>query len=422
VNAVQVELVCMVNDFRGSSSKLSFYTALLIAFIDFMGVGLVFPILSPLLFASPLLASSTSHEVRGLWLGILLAVHPFAQFFGSPIWGVLSDHKGRKSVLQISLCVALVGYILFYASIFLFSLSVLLIARMIVGFAAGNMSVVSAAIADLSTPEQKPRHFSLYSMALGIGTAVGPLIGAAVIAWGYSLPFLVATVLVLVNLFLVFLFFRETNLHPQQKKISWNLGVAQLKKAFSLHGELRMLLLCAFLVVFAWTHYNFFLPVFLISHVHFDVVQINLFVGIQSATYALTTGILNRPLLNRIQPIPLLFISLFFVCLGIASLFIIPSSRWLWPQAIYLGYSTGFFFPLITTIVSNSVSSEIQGEILGILSGIYAAAMVCSTLFLGPFVGIHPRLPIWIGTITLLLITCIGLVYFRKEITQWSKK
>ena len=48
----------------------------------------------------------TSPHMRGVWLGFLLSLMPLAQFFSAPIWGAISDSKGRKNPLQISLIIA----------------------------------------------------------------------------------------------------------------------------------------------------------------------------------------------------------------------------------------------------------------------------------------------------------------------------
>lgn len=88
--------------------KASLYIALFVVFIDNMGVGLIYPLFSSMLFdlKLPLLPPGTTHEMRGFWLGLLLALMPLAQFFSAPIWGAISDNLGRKRPLQLSLSIA----------------------------------------------------------------------------------------------------------------------------------------------------------------------------------------------------------------------------------------------------------------------------------------------------------------------------
>ncbi|MEI6531451.1 MAG: MFS transporter, partial [Chlamydiota bacterium] len=70
-------------------------------FLDAFGIGLVFPLLSPLLLdpAQGFLPLLNSDSMRGALLGFALAAYAFAQFFSAPVFGTLSDHKGRRKVL-----------------------------------------------------------------------------------------------------------------------------------------------------------------------------------------------------------------------------------------------------------------------------------------------------------------------------------
>jgi MFS family permease len=54
----------------------------------------------------------------------------------------------------------------------------LLLARGLGGMMAGNISVSSAAIADITTPEKRSRGLALVGMAFGLGFIVGPALGA----------------------------------------------------------------------------------------------------------------------------------------------------------------------------------------------------------------------------------------------------
>ena len=162
-----------------TSKKLTLFILLFVAFIDWMGIGLVYPMFSSMLFHSDvyLVSPETTAAIRGFWLGILLSLMTLSQFFSSPIIGTLSDQKGRKPLLKISLIFGVFGYIIAMAAVYLESLSLMFVSRIVLGVSAGSAAVVGAALADLSLPEEKAKNFGLLNMACGIGFTVGPFLG-----------------------------------------------------------------------------------------------------------------------------------------------------------------------------------------------------------------------------------------------------
>jgi len=397
--------------------KPSFYIALFVAFVDFMGVGLIYPLFSSMLFdgSLSLLHPDTSHEMRGLWLGLLLALMPLAQFFSAPIWGALSDSKGRKKPLQFSLAIAFFGYIIALGGVWLGSIALLLFSRVVIGFASGNMSIVQAAIADLSLPEEKTKNFGLYSMALGVGFTLGPFFGGMLSSWGYSVPFLFAAVIVALNLGFAIAFFKETHHLISERKLNWSIGIAHIKKAFRFKG-LRTILLCSFLHNFGWSYFFEFTPVYLISHYQFTPPELGIFFGAAGGFYALSAGLLIRPFVNRFKPETLFFGGNFFAAFAILALLILPSLHWIWPVMFLICYFVAFVTPSSTTLVSNGAAPKIQGEALGILSSVNAAALVLSTLFSGSLVGAHPTLPMWVGGTIIFIAAVIILGVFRRRL------
>lgn len=85
------------------TKRSSFLVLLLSGFINYAGIAIVYPIFAFLLFDTDMLffAEGTSDAIRGLWLGILIALYPIMQFFGAPVLGALSDLRGRKNCCYV---------------------------------------------------------------------------------------------------------------------------------------------------------------------------------------------------------------------------------------------------------------------------------------------------------------------------------
>jgi len=152
------------------TSRFQFFILLFAAFLDYAGIGLVFPLFAGLLFDPQftILGAEATLFVRGLWMGILIALTPLIQFFASPLLGSLSDQKGRRLMMIIGLSFGVVAYGLGVLGVKMGSLLLLLIYRALFGVTSATMTVVQAAIVDISTPETKPKNFGLYNMAQGI--------------------------------------------------------------------------------------------------------------------------------------------------------------------------------------------------------------------------------------------------------------
>lgn len=155
---------------------MRFLPLLLTVFIDSLGFGLVFPLLSPLIlnneanFFNP----DVSLGTKGWVFGVLVSCFCVGQFFGGPILGALSDRLGRKKILFASVWIALISYLLAGASILMGSLATLIIARVLSGLAGSNYPIAQSMVADACEEGDKTKNFGLIGMAWGVGFVLGP--------------------------------------------------------------------------------------------------------------------------------------------------------------------------------------------------------------------------------------------------------
>ena len=406
--------------------KLILFILLLVVFIDYMGIGLVYPMFSSMLFHRDitLLSPEASDAVRGFWLGILLALMPLSQFFSSPIIGTLSDQKGRKPLLKISLAIGVLGYLIAMLAVWMESLALLLISRIVVGIAAGSAAVVGASLADLSQPEEKAKNFGLLSMACGIGFTVGPFFGGKLSETGflgfggYDKPFLFAGILNFLNLLLLLYFFKETHHVRSEVKLSIVQGLGNLRKAFKLPG-IRVLFSCVFIFCFGFSFYWEFIPVTWINVYNMSISQIGNFYAYAAAFYALSCGLLIRPIVNRVRPPAVLFYSLMLLGFYIFVLLIHPPENYLWGYLPLQHFLLALLFPTASAMVSNWVKEGAQGEMMGILQSVQAGAFALSPLLSGALVGWNYDMPIIVGGCAMFLAALILGLGVSKEILKW---
>jgi len=182
--------------------KASLLVIFLTVFIDLIGFGIVLPVL-------PLYAKT--YGAAGIIAGLIVASYSLMQFLFAPWWGRLSDRIGRRPVLLISTAGACISYILFALACYYESLWGLLASRMAAGVCGANLSVASAYIADVSSPEDRSKRMGLIGMAFGLGFIVGPALGALSAEWfGVTGPGWTAATICGLNLILAYFVLGES--------------------------------------------------------------------------------------------------------------------------------------------------------------------------------------------------------------------
>ncbi len=165
---------------------------LLVVLIDMLAVGLIVPVLAPLV---GLFTSSPSEQTY--LYGLVIFSYVLASFVGAPVLGALSDRYGRRPILLLGFCGLALN---FFATALATALWMLVAARLVGGAMQANAAVANAYVADITPPEQRARRFGLLGAMFGLGFILGPVLGGLLGGISLQLPFFVAGTLALVNL------------------------------------------------------------------------------------------------------------------------------------------------------------------------------------------------------------------------------
>lgn len=156
--------------------------------LDLIGFGMVVPLM-------PLYAQQFA---VGPWaISWLMASYSLMQFFFAPLWGQLSDRRGRRPVLLLSMAgntLALVGFALSQ------SYTQLLISRIVAGICTANIAVASAYVADSTSAKTRARGMGGIGAAFGLGFVLGPALAGELSVYGTRVPPYVAAALAAINL------------------------------------------------------------------------------------------------------------------------------------------------------------------------------------------------------------------------------
>lgn len=385
------------------SGKGSAGTIFLTTFLDMLGVTLIIPIVAPLLIKSDLIfAAGVPETTRNYALGILMALFPIGTFFASPFLGSLSDKLGRKPVLFWSLFVTFSSYGLSALAIYLHSLWLLLIARALLGLAAGNMAVVFSAMADISTPETKTKNFGLVGMAFGIGFVIGPMLGGIlsdpeIVSW-FSLgtPFLFAALLSLLNIFMVLTRFPETLIHKREVTVSALTGFKNLSKAFG-NPVLRNAFLVVFFFVFGFSFFTQFFQVFMMKKFNTGQKEIGMIFGYIGVLVAFTQGGLVRVIGKHFVPRAILLWMLPISALGYWGLLLPQSVAMIYVVLLITPVAQGLISPNMVARVSNAAPANMQGEVMGIQSSVQSLAQFIPAALGGYLLNYSSELPMLVA-------------------------
>lgn len=387
-----------------------FLIVLFIGFVDYIGLGLVYPVFAVMLFDPQytLVPSDTSSSVRGALLGILFSLTPMAQFFTSQLLGAFSDAKGKRLGLIVGISSGCVGYMLAILGIWFNSLILLFLYTILSGVSDSTAAVAQSVIADISTKKNKARYFGFFNSSLGLGFMIGPFIGGKLAdytfaSWaGYALPFIVAGILMTMNLILVLCKFTETHQPKQRQRFKISNQIQNISKAVRMK-KLRWLFLGGFAFSFSWSFFNEFLPVLWIERFHFTSSHIGDFYGYSGAFYAFSAAVLIVPLLKCFSPEKLVFLSSIACAVFLSLYSLISNPFYIWVTTPFVVSMLAIGFPMATTVVSNQAGNENQGEVLGIFQSIQALAMGMTPLIFGAFVGYCPLFAVWGGVISMIV-------------------
>jgi len=190
-------------------NKSALTIAFITVFIDLMGFGILIPILPS--FANRELGISE------FGIGIIVAAYSLVQFIFNPVLGRLSDRKGRKPIILITLLITSISYIIFAFS---HSFWMLLISRVLGGLGGSNIGVAQAYIADVTEKHDRAKGMGLIGVAFGMGFVFGPIIGGVLSKFGYWAPGIGSASLSLIAFIFASVFLKESvkeKNHPSTK-------------------------------------------------------------------------------------------------------------------------------------------------------------------------------------------------------------
>jgi MFS family permease len=336
-----------------------------------------------------------------LFGGCVASVYSLMQFLFSPVWGARSDRTGRRPVLLLTVAGSAVSYLLL---VFSGSFVVFLVSRVLAGIMGGNLAVAVAAVADVTSRENRAKGMGLVGAAFGLGFLTGPAIGGltagwdlvalhpGLAAWGLH-PFsgvaLIGLGLCLVNLVWVAFAFRET-LPPERR----GTGGTSLRERNPIRALLtlpdrtiRRANAVGFLFIFAFSFFETLITFFVVDRFGWtprQLVAVFVFNGVVSI---LTQGFLVRravPALGEkraaVLGLAAVSVGLLGIGLGVGVAGSVPL---LYAALACCAVGSGFANVGLSSLISLYAPPEEQGKVTGIFRSLGFLARASSPAVAG---------------------------------------
>lgn len=418
---------------RPSVLGLVFLTVL----VDMIGFSVIFPLFPAMLeyyFALEGHASligrvigllstwgpGSEFTVVALFGGLLGSIYSVAQFIFAPLWGIISDRIGRRAALLITLTGTMGSYVLWFVS---GSFILFVVARLVGGIMAGNVSTASAAVADTCEGPDRAKGMGILGAGIGLGFVIGPAVGGATASWNllqvwpggaqfginpFSGCALIAFVLAAINLLWAAFRFPETLSAEHRERAAeahdgrtWNpLGAL---KRLDFPG-LRPANLSYFFYFLSFASMEFTLPFLAVDRLGYaprDNAWMFVFVGL---IIVLVQGGLVRRMAPRFGEKRLVITGMALTVPGFVLIGIAHSSLLLYLGLASLSVGSALVMPCLSALVSRYTPADRQGFSLGVYRSLGSLSRA-----VGPLVGglLYWALGSWapylLGALALLL-------------------
>ncbi|HTY55109.1 MAG TPA: MFS transporter [Candidatus Binataceae bacterium] len=370
-----------------------------VLFIGFLGYSLMITVFTPMILEgrSAIVAAGTPGSRRTIMLGLLLCLYPLGQFVGSPIIGALSDRFGRKPVLMISLIATTACYAIIAAALDYVSFATLCAASFVAGLSEANIVTAQSAISDVIPPDDRNRYFGYIYMSVSAAYIVGPLAGGkladrSLASWcGYSTPFWVVFVLLVITIMATLVAFTETKPPEARQQVSYFEAFTNLEWVFK-DRRLRHLYAVNFLLYLAIFGFFRCYPMYLVDEYKLGVSKVSEFIAwvgvpIVMANLGLT-GALSRHFSARGMTIwsGILTGAMMIIV-------IVPHAQSAaWVTLFLAALALAICLPSCATMLSVSATESEQGRVMGNNQALQVGAEALSGLIGGLLASVVVKL------------------------------
>ena len=362
-----------------------------------LGAGLIIPLL-------PLYAHSLGANIT--WLGIISASFFVASVISTPLFGRLSDRKGRKVFIAIGLlCYGIISLSFIWAT----TVYQLTLVRFLQGIAGGMIvPLIQAYVGDMAPPGAEGKWMGYFNATLLAGFGIGPLLGGTLTEHlGMTIAFVIMAGLSLIAFLIVILYVPNTT----DRKI-----ISSPRFSFKEMGQSRTIRgLVGFRLAFAFSRgiLTTFLPLFASIRMGLSPA----FIGVLMAAVILLMSLpqtYGGNLADRFSRFPLVVIG---SVTNLVFLALIPLTGNFWQLltlCLFGSLGTAIALPAVSALIVEEGRKFGMGSTMAVFSVAFSAGMGIGSILggiIGDFAGMNSTFYLGAG---IGLLGTILFIYFNR--------
>jgi DHA1 family tetracycline resistance protein-like MFS transporter len=393
-------------------SNKPFLFILFTCFLSVMGIGLIIPVIP--FIVGQYVDPKRTNDVA-LYVGLLVSIYSFCQFFAAPVLGALSDKYGRKPILLFCLAGSAIGYIMFGIG---GSLAILFISRIIDGISGGDISTAFAYVADVTKPQDRGKYFGIIGATVGFGFIFAPSIGGALSTISLSAPVYAAAGLTLLNLIYGYFVLPEslTKGHRMADFSAKHLNpFTQLSYIFK-NNILKSVLITGFFYFLAFAQIQSITTVFFKDTLQWTAANIGIYFLVLGIGDMFTQGYLTGKLLPKFGVIKLVFAGFLLTGIAYGIIAFLPLHPLVLVAYVFIiiyALGSGFFEPSFNGLISETAEPHEQGRVQGASQSMQSITRIIGPLIASGLYQYNHSLP-WISCV-IFSFAGIYLLFKNKE-------
>jgi MFS transporter, DHA1 family, multidrug resistance protein len=352
----------------------------------------------------------------GIELGLLMAVYALMRMIFAPIWGRLSDRRGRKPSLMLGVFGYGITMVMFGLAT---NLWLLFGARLLSGILSSATSPTTMAyVSDSTTEDQRGRGMGMLGAAMGLGMILGPGIGGWLGGGSLSRPFFISGALCLVALALIYFFLPESLAQPDRSGDRGPIPRFQSFKVLAQENRsISVILFTAFLVNIGMTIFYGIFGLYALDKYNYGTDQVGAILTVIGIAAAVAQGGLVGPLTRRWGETKVILGGLLGCSLGFLLMTKAKGSVSILLSIAFFILSISLLTPAITASISRYAPND-QGAVMGLINSFMSAGRIAGPLWGGLTYDLNIEYPYFSGSALFLVTFLGGFIWVRQVETR----